>query len=283
MKRSKAVFGNSAHRNGWRKGMALVEYALIGISVLLVCIAAFLVVGGNLNSWMAGLNQQAKQQVDNTNTQKVAIAAAKAADEAARAKAAQANIANVATQALSSSGSDSLCSSSWCISAPGLTGATVSTAGSNGNQMVQLTESASNVYAQLAKILEAQGADPGIISLLTNMANQGHAMGNAQSVLLSKSGDYNTMKSNMTTLSGGLNDFKQMNQQLRSLLPQLPADTRGILQDASNVIIGVGDSYSLNNGSGEIGWSYTSKNISLTHSNSNTICQNGGNTSVCVQ
>ncbi len=264
------------------KGMALVEYALIGISVLLVCIAAFLVVGGNLNSWMAGLQQQAKQQVENTNTQKAAIAAAKAADEAARAKAA-ANVANVATQAITSSGSDSLCSSSWCISAPGLTGSTVSTAGSNGNQMVQLTESASNIYAQLAKILEAQGADPSIINLLTNMANQGHAMGSAQSVLLGKQGDYNSMKTNMTTLSDGLNDFKQMNQQLRSLLPQLPADTRGILQDASNVIIGVGDSYSLNNGSGEIGWSYTSRNISLTHSNSNTICQNGGNTSVCVQ
>lgn len=265
--------------------MAMVEYALIGISVLLVCIAAFLLVGGNLNSWMAGLHESAKKQVENTNTQKATIAAAKAADEAARAKAAQASLANVATQAISSSGGDKLCSGTWCISAPGLTGTTVSTAGSNGNQMVNLTNSASNIYAQIAAILEAQGADASIINLLTNMANQGHALGSAQSTFTSDSG-YGPMKDSMNSFKTGLSSFQQMNQQLMSLLPQLPADTRGILQDASNVILGIGSSYTLNTGTGgtsEIGWSFTSKNISLTHSNSNTICENGGNTSVCVQ
>jgi hypothetical protein len=269
------------------RGMGLLEYSLIGVSVLLVCIAGFTLASDSINEWLSGVKGDMDTQVANTATQKASIIQAKAAEDLAQANAAKGNFLNINTQALTASPSnpDSLCSGGWCINAPGLTGNSVYTAGSNGNQMVQLTNSAAGIYAQLAQILAAQGADAGIISLLTNMANQGHALGDAQSQFLA-GGDYGNMKTGMTNYQSGLSSFQQMNQQLLSLLPQLPADTRGILQDASNVIIGIGSSYTLNLGTGgtsEIGWSFSSSNIQLTHTNSNTICTNGGDGSSCVQ
>lgn len=267
---------------GWRQsGMSLVEYALVGTSVVMICIVSFVQMSGNLNSWLDIFKEDAKARIENTSIQQQAILASKAEHEAALLKASRANIANIETQALRSSDSGSLCSDSWCINAPGLTGTTVSTAGSNGSQ-IQLTNNAASIYSQIAKILESQGADASTISLLTNMANQGHSLGEAQAVFTSD-GDFASMQSSMNNFQSGLSNFQQMNQQLLSLLPKLPPDTRGILQDASNVIIGVGNSYDLNVGSNHVDYTYTSTNISLTHANSNTICANGGDTSSCMQ
>ena len=269
-----------------QRGVTLMEYGVIGTSVVLVCIAAFIALGGDLNEWFAGLKDDAQKQVETTNSKKVEIAASKTAFEKAQAAAAAANIPNVAMTGINASGSGTLCSSSWCIQAPGLTGTSVSTAGSNGNQMVQLTQSAAGIYQQIATILEQQNADPSLVALLTNMANQGHALANNQSTFLTDGVSYDAMRSSMVNTQSGLASFKQMSQQLNGILNQLPADTRGILIDASNVIIGVGDSYTLNVPSdpmAQVDWSYTSRNIQLVHTNSNTICSNGGDTSSCIQ
>lgn len=269
-----------------QRGVTLLEYGVIGTSVVAVCIAAFIALGGNLNDWLTGLKENTQKQVETTSTKQVAITASKVAFEKAQAEAAMANVPNVSMTGLKSGSGSSLCSATWCIDAPGLTGNSVSTAGSNGNKMVQLTQSASGVFQQLATVLEQQNADPGLVALLTQMANQGHTLANNQSTFLTDGVEYDAMRSSMTDTKTGLATFKQLDQQLKSKLNQLPADSRGILIDASNVIIGVGESYSFNIPSdpmARVGWSYTSKNIQLVHSNSNTICSNGGDTSSCLQ
>lgn len=266
-------------------GMTLLEYGIIGVSVVAVCIVAFISLGGDLNDWFAGIKQDMQTQVQTTNTKQAAWAAAKLADQAARANSDIPNVPMTGIQA-SPSNPNSLCSGTWCINAPGLTGDSIYTAGSNGNQMVELTQSAAGIYEQIAAILEKQNADPSLVALLTSLANQGHSLANNQAMFLAPGVSYADMKSGMSNTQSGLATFKQLTQQLNSVLNQLPADTRGILVDASNVIIGVGDSYSFNIPSGstaEIGWSYTSSNIQLVHSNSNTICANGGDTGSCIQ
>lgn len=275
----------SSSRFSRNRGMALIEYGIIGVSVVVGCIAAFLVMGNQLNDWILVLRDDSKEQIHNTEIQNAAITQARNAFEEEQARAAVAHLANVETEALRAAGGGSLCGDNWCIEAPGLTGTTVSTAGSNGNQMVQLTNSAAGIYGQLAKILETQGADASLVSLLTNLANQGHALGTAQSQFRN-GGSYENMKTGVQNFQSGITNFKHLNQQLISSLNQLPPDTRGILQDASKVIISIGDSYTLNLGSGSnstVGYQFQSTNIKLTHSNSNTICSNGGDTSQCVK
>lgn len=262
-------------------GVSLIEYALIGTSVVMLCIVSFMQMSGNLKSWLDIFTGEAKSRIENVSTQQQMMQSEKAQYEAAITRAAKAHIANIETKALNSSGSGSLCSDNWCVNAPGLTGTTVATAGGNGSQ-IQLTNSAASIYSQIAKILEEQGADASTITLLTNMANQGHSLGENQAIFTGDS-DFSSMQSSMSDFQSGLGKFQQMNQQLLSVLPKLPPDTRGILQDASNVIIGIGNSYDLTVESNNVNWHFTSSNISLTHANSNKICANGGDTSACMQ
>jgi hypothetical protein len=257
-------------------GGALAEYGIIGITLVTVCAAGFLLTGKNLDLVFGHLKDDTQKSIDVAKT-----AEQKAKDAAATFKS---NLAATALQT-SASGSGTLCSSEWCISAPGLTGNYVETSGSNGSSMINLTNSAAGIFAQMAAILQAQGADASLINLLTNLANQGHDLANYQNGLFNGAGDYGTMSSNINGMRDGLSSFKSMSSQLDSLMSQVPADARGILMDASNVIIAIGDSYSLSGtGNGdEVGWGWHSINVQLTHTNSNTICSNGGDTDVCIQ
>jgi Flp pilus assembly pilin Flp len=258
-----------------QRGLAMLEYGLIGISVVVVTIAGFTILGGSLKDLLGDVKTDASKKIAAPTA---AIQKQQQALDDFKAKMA-------ATSALASSGSDQICSASWCISAPGLTGTTVQTAGGNGSQMVNLTNSAANIFAQMAVILAQEGADPSLITLLTNMANQGHDMANAQNGLWVGESDYAGMAADINSMRSGVTNFNNMAAQLNASLSLLPADTRGILLDATNVIIALGDSYNFSGtGNGdEVSWGWSSANIQMLHSNSNTICTNGGDTAVCVQ
>jgi hypothetical protein len=259
-------------------GLAMLEYGLIGITVLTLCIAGFLSMGTTLKDIFGTLKEDSSKKVEAT---KIAVQKAKEAADTFKA-----NLAKAALQSGPVTGSgDSLCSATWCVSAPGLTGTTVQTAGGNGSQVINLTNSAANIYSQMAAILQEQGADPSLIALLTQMANQGHSLANNQNGLFNGPGDYASMSANINGMRSGLDTFKSLSAQLNASMSLLPADARGILSDASSVIIAIGNSYSLSGtGNGdEVGWGWTSINVQLTHSNSNTICNTGGDTSQCLQ
>ena len=262
-----------------QRGLAMVEYGLIGITVVVVSIAGFMMLGGSFKDLLGDLKADTSKKISAPTAaiqkQQQALADFKAKLAAAKA----------AASAVTSSGSGQVCGSSWCISAPGLTGTTVQTSGGNGNQMVDLTNSASNVFAQIAAILAQEGGDPSLITLLTNMANQGHDMANAQNGLWVGEADYAGMAADINGMRSGVTNFNNMAAQLKASLSLLPADTQGILLDATNVIIALGSSYTFSGtGNGdEVGWGWSSANIQMLHSNSNTICTNGGDTAVCVQ
>jgi hypothetical protein len=270
-----------------RAGMALAEYVLIGTAVLCVCVFAFMGVGQNMKEWLLGLKGDMQQHQQKAQATQTAVASAITAIEEKKVMEEAMLRAQGGSMKVDPSNPNALCSSTWCIEAPGLTGNYVYTAGSNGNQANSPANVAANIFSQMAKIMEEQGnADPGTIAFLTDMANRGHGLANS-AYMMTSSDDYRGMKAGADGIAQNLNEFRQMSQQLSGMMTQFPPDVRAILNDASRVVIAVGESYDLDytprNGNAHIGYVHHIRKISLTHSKSNTICGSGGNQAQCIQ
>jgi Flp pilus assembly pilin Flp len=300
-------------------GLAMAEYGLIGASVLLVCIVGCMTVGTNLQAWFMGLKSDFSQHAERAHLVQMEVAQAHLNSDTLQNQ--DTGSVDVGDLRTSSSNPDTLCGKDFCVSAPGLTGTSVATAGSNGD--VNVTDSAANVYTQFAKIMATQGADPESVSLLTSLANKGHSIADMQNTLKDQrnlyraylnaqkygsSGpiqihsvtgnalvswqgtdtNYRSMQRAMNLMKQRLGEFRDLSTQLDSSIDKYPKDARPLLTGAAQVVMQLGSAYhsgTSTDGSGQKRLRYTvdiqPKNIQLIHTNSNTICDNGGDQTRC--
>lgn len=279
-------------------GISMAEYVLIGVSVLVVSVAACLGIGKSLQTRFLGLKGDMMQHAQQAQTVQVEVAQAHLDSELENIQNQRDLSVDVHSLWTDSSNPNALCSGDDCISASDLTGSSVSTAGSNGD--TTLIDRASSMYSRLAEILKANGADDETVGLLTKLANEGHTIADMQYWLnfdgsqkpnraraqVNTTNRYITSESR--TLKSSLATFKQLSAQMNASIENYPAEVRSLLSNASQVIISAGSSYTMWQTKNKAGLKVLKfkshpTNVSLIHTNSNTICDNGGNQSECHQ
>lgn len=296
------IIKTDKHRNQkWEpasgRGMSLVEYGLVGALGFCVCVGTLITVGDQMASLLSGIKQDMRHRVENGKMIKTSLASLASPVSSAEVSGTVAK----GSLKVNPNNPDELCSQDgWCVKAPGLTGDAVYTTGSNGMQDLSMT--AADVYAQMAEIASKEGEDPELVSLLTEMSLKGYAMASLQSQLSATTGLLQIgfladgITQTMGNLQGQLGEFSGMSQRMNMLAAKLPPDQRAILGDAAKVIIAVANSYSLQSYHayeyGYYGYGYdspavavgfTSSKVDLTSTNSETICNNGGDRSKCGQ
>lgn len=291
-------------------GTALSEYVLIAALVFSLSLVGILGVGNNMKGWLLALKDSVLNQSATTKAETDRIALAKGAFVPTVSNGVlstpnttpspvvtpppQAGGSTTPTPPATTSPSTPIglqipiqiqsgrCTSSQaCVQAGVLTGKTV-VLGASG-QTVQATTASAAALQQLADIFKKDPTiDTKLVDMLTQMANQGHDMADSQAWLFADRGGYDDMKSSMQEIDQTLSLFKSMSTQLKPYLAEMAPQTRDLVQNASKVIISIASSYDMNYSSG-VSWSASFNNVSLTHTNSNTICTSGGKTTVCVQ
>lgn len=264
-------------------GTSVAEYALLGACVLIISMAGLVGLGHHISNLLSGLRhdlevsgQEAGQVAQQMNSRNPIFASAPVAPPT------RGNGMSGDTLYVDSSNADQLCGPNFCISAPGFSRSTISTAGSNGS----IIASTSDIYSQLAQIMEAQGADPETVALLTRLAQQGHQLGDAESLLHGRT--YTRMKKGVNGLKNGVGRFKALAQELTVNIDNYPPEARALLKDASRVIIGIANSYHVSTsvssaGNNRVKYTQNIYKIKLTHYNSNVICSNGGDDTQCIR
>jgi len=275
-----------------KSGNAITEYCLPGVTMLCICMAGLSMVSASFKGIMHGFNGEMNQQISDTKAQQII-------HEQERQRFVMLQNLSPKQQFLgnkaysmvrSKTDPNALCSGDWCIDAPGMGGATVNTAGTNGQQAT-MSSTAANIFAQVAAKIQAEKGDPALVNLLTQLANQGHAIAGGESNLEGDP-DYATMYNGATAIQNGRTNFTNLSNQLNNVIMQLPEESRGIVADASTVIKTIAGSYSFDisgsASSGNVHYSYSSSsaqlaNSVLTNINANSICSNGGDTSKCIK
>lgn len=189
--------------------------------------------------------------------------------------------------------------SGWCVNVPVVQAQSV--ASTTGSMGVKLTREFSNVIMQIAKQADAlQNKDPQLVSLITQLANAGHKIGDAQEEVISICPS-NTLcvTSNPMTLDLKLqgvgtqaSSFESASRELQRYLDDhpasLPIEMQRIISMESDEILKIADAFDTNSDFGvdmqstslTQSWQL-SGDASLTHQSANTICENGGNQGQC--
>jgi hypothetical protein len=265
--------------------------------VLLVCIAVFLGFGQNLQALLSSLKSDMAQHAQQAQMTQIEVANAKLSSEEDDSIPDNLNL-NWGSLRANSANPNALCGKDFCVDAPGLIGTSVSTAGSNGS--TSIISSASNIFSQLAKILAEKGADANTVNLLTKLASEGHIIADMHDWLnydghqranrartqIVTTNQY--MKSESKSLRNALATFQQLSQQMDSSIGDYPEEVRPLLTNAAKVVLVAGSSYAMwqtKNKAGQrvIRFQADPTNVQLIHTNSNTICDNGGDQTKCHQ
>lgn len=152
-------------------GATLTEYCFIGALIMAVSIAAVFAIGNGLASTMKDLKADLQKNTQAANWAKLP----KGPNALGPG---QSGINGVVPAP--APGQEQVCyDSGWCVNIP-VIGHTAATTGSMGGQW---TQQLAAVLDQIKAQLEAAGGDPGLIGLITDLANQGHALGNDQAVI----------------------------------------------------------------------------------------------------
>jgi hypothetical protein len=83
-----------------------------------------------------------------------------------------------------------------------------------------------------------------------------------------------------------LGEFRDLSNQLNASIDYYPEDARPLLTGAAQVVLQLGSAYRLktltdDTGKSRLKFIIQSNNIPIIHTNSNTICDNGGDQSQC--
>lgn len=175
-------------------------------------------------------------------------------------------------------GTEGVCFDGLCVHLPVVdeTNEVVDTAGGNG---VEKIHQFSNVLDQIAEQLsQEEGVDQTLVTLISNLANNGHGLGDQQAVIAKLpdtsfnaglSAQYNREKSAFNSAFTALNTYLEKNPGKLSPTAQTIVSTQAsqIKKLASAVNIFVAGK----------GGTYTSTGkATLTHQSANTVCQQGG-------
>ena len=160
-----------------RMGNTLIEYAGVGVCVLLVLIVSLQLLGGNLNEWFSGLKQNMNADIQATSVANAKAAQAKSAYEKAQAaKAAKDNLVPSLQSACAQA----------CISAQSYNPA--QTVGANG---IDLVDQYAEIINQLAqKAHSAPNSDLTFALMLDDLAADGHNVAGDERAVLTMYAKY---------------------------------------------------------------------------------------------
>lgn len=261
-------------------GQALSEYALVIGVVALVSLGGLALLGGNVFSGMASHR--------NMFASPGPVGAPPASSGSPTSSAGNPVGSTAPTTPLELSsvpqgflGTERVCSDSFCVDLPLITPENhrVDTAGGNGGEWVHAF---SAVLEQMAAELLAAGVDPGVVSLISALAGDGHGMGSMMNQLsLEVSPDGSTDLAHEFILSKGqfeastfmLNDFVERYPETLSPMSKATIDAQvaqintligGIQMDRDPVRRGTTPGL------------VTFHEVELVHQSANTICDQGG-------
>lgn len=277
----------------WFHGQSLVEYGFIGSLVLLASLGALLMMGGNLDALLQNLKQDLTFNIN-----------------AAGSSAANSNapngvqIADGPGQIIPppGAGETRICSESgWCINVPDTEG--IHLTGTSGALGGELTQSMANVIQQIAQQLaQDPNTDPALLDLVTQLANNGHTIGDEEIRLATNcpAGSYcgsyeyiDVVAHNTIPIAEATATFNNTYQALQSYLAAnpgaLPMEMQNVISFEVSEINSISGSFSNHY---DTNWNQIDGNIylfnppnggELTHQSANNICGSGGNTSQCIQ
>lgn len=202
-------------------GNTIVEYALCGTAVLLVCIAGLQVVGGNFASWMDILKQDMSRGVQST-----ASAVASQEAQLAQATAEQPSFDGL-VESVTPTADDAVAEAEAAAAPP-------QAAGANGN-----TETYANqIMEQAQQSLASGNLTQEEYNTIVNLANKGHAIGQMQGLL---QGALNQSGGNFDSYNNSQLNFNGQSYtpaELQALLQSTSTDFGALKQQAS-VLSGV--------------------------------------------
>ncbi len=283
---------SSAKRRGCCAN-ALSEYALIAGIVLLGSLGVIYMIGGNFNLSMASLKNDLKANITASETAAFGPLPESLWDNAGLLSSAGAQQKQVCFQA------------GFCLNMPIISGGQVTTAGGLGSDEV---EAIANMLWLLARQLEAEGADPGLVAKITALANRGHGVSNSLRVTaqdyrtkvdylqanpnnpgMNFGNDFNlSITTNQANISSRTREFQQAWWDVQSEIARAapsPSLTlaKAIIDVQAREIVNISDSVTRDN----IDYSQLAADPGLdmmanvTHQDANTICQTGGNMGQC--
>ncbi len=162
-----------------RMGNTLIEYAGVGVCVLLVLIASLQLLGGNLNEWFSGLKQNMDADIQATSVANAKAAQAKSAYETAQAEKAAKDNLIPSLQSTCTLGQA-------CISEQNYNPA--QTVGANG---IDLVDQYAEIINQLAqKAHAAPNSDLTFALMLDDLAADGHNVAGDERAVLTMYAKY---------------------------------------------------------------------------------------------
>jgi hypothetical protein len=274
-------------------GQSLLEYSMIAALVTCVCLAGLMSLGSALSS-QGGLLLPGSNHSINASTDSMTGSGSEPTS--------------------STSNTNTVCfSAGQCIQMPNInpTDMRAYTAGALGSEVTQMMAS---VLDQLKEQLQLRNADPNLINLISQLANQGHAIGDKEQstwdsikscmnletlTCNSKPELYDQTEANEAQITGMSNQMSVLQQQLATYLVHNPnaltafpeaqsiidKQASQIIQLASNIEPGIG-------GNADKSQFYFVPNTltsglenqdasTLTHLSANEICKQGGKN--CMQ
>lgn len=252
-------------------GQSGSEYAMALGLVAVVGIATLAALGGGLSNIFFGMvTGQPKAEPPATPSESLPGKAAADDYQAALAKLPPAP-----------QGTEPVCFDAVCVNLPivDASNAVVDTVGGNGADRIYQF---SDTLQQLAEQLEDSGVDPGLVQLISKLANNGHGLGDAQKALdpafrgfrlsPSQQSGYDNAKSEFSSAYAAINQYLSANpSQLKSTsVNMINAQVQQINTLANAISFG-----NVTAGKGSYPAAYGGK-ATLTHQSANTVCRQGG-------
>lgn len=302
------------------QGNALMEYSL-PLVILLVMSGLLGTFGGWVQNFQSYLQNSTNSQIDNHMLKIPALGVGVLPSTGSTSGVVPSTAASAGNTVLMVSppgtGQQQIClsSSKMCINIPEVTGSgTVSdTLGGLGGNLVT---SYASVFDQIAAQLKAQNADPALVTLITNLAQNGHNIGNMLNTVETVCKTGGSPACDFKSIGGQLDDsmiqsshavngaisatinttrFQEALQAVNnyfSLHPNSYQDIQGIIQLEASQITNIGQGLNLgiqmtsgknSLGNNNFNVTGTANNAKLVNQDANTICANGGNQGVCIQ
>ncbi len=256
-------------------GNTLAEYAVIGCTVMVMSIAAFLVLGGNLNEHMQNLRDDMATRILAANQAKAATIKGTTGAEA---------MPYIPGAKVCYSGN--ICLDMAAINAQN----DVQSTGANGARMgiVQQAGLLDDIARQLAN---DPNADQTLVDLVTRLSNAGHTVGDDLDQSIATINNYSDFYNAYDSFWRSIMPVGDLKSQLDSYVqthPQsLTPEMKGIIDKATQSI---SDNMGLLVGAN--GPNYDSWDAMINaptpvpagvHENSNKICRQGGKLSACIR
>lgn len=273
----------------WQKGQSVPDYALVLGVVTLVATAGLTSMGGEINDFFTRINTSlsglfAEAPSHNPSPEDKGTPTTRTSNMIpAWASAALAMLPPAPP------GTQPVCFDHTCINLPVVddTNDTVDTVGGNG---VEKIHAFSDALAQLAQQLaQDPNSDPTLTQLISDVANRGHGIGDAQKVTLGagrgvfiQTGTYSYAWINNTyapePLSPSKRDFRtaldNLNRYLSDYPNSLGETAQSVVQSNSSNILNFADSAStFDNG---VSFQINPNPGKLVHQSANNICDQGG-------